>query len=156
MKFLNKEYGLEIIVNEELIKELHKTCLQYYPNEFGGFLVGNYSLDRKSVFINQSIIPTEYKSTRFSFHRGNRGLKQIFHQLFKMQPSQYYIGEWHSHPDGPASPSNTDLSAFVQIVSHDKVYIENPILLLLSICKTQCDLCFYVFINQKFLKYEKE
>jgi len=156
LKYINKEYGLLINVEEALVKSLYDSSLEHYPNEFGGLLVGNYSPDKKTVFINQSILPSEYKSSRFSFNRGSRGLKRIFQELFKMKPSQFYIGEWHSHPDGHAIPSSTDLDAFVKITSHDEVYIENPILLILSVGRNYLDYSFYVFINSKFYKYEKE
>lgn len=156
MKYNNLEFGLEIIVDESLINALHEASLLHYPNEFGGLLVGHYSLDKKTVFINQSIFPTEFKSSRFSFNRGSRGLRRIFNTLFKMKPSQYYIGEWHSHPDGPTTPSGTDLNAFIQITSHNEVYIDNPILLILSVSKSSVDFSFYVFFNSKFFKYEKE
>jgi len=156
LKYINKEYGLHIIVEEVLINALYDSSLSHYPNEFGGLLVGNYSLDKNTVFINKTILPSEYTSSRFSFIRGTRGLRRILKNYFKMKPSQYYVGEWHSHPDGLAVPSGTDLNAFIKITSHDEVYIDNPILLIFSVYSTKFDFSFYVYFNQKFLKYEKE
>lgn len=156
MKYINKENGLELIIDEVLIKSLYESSLNHYPNEFGGLLTGNYSPDKKTVFINQSIQPIEYKSSRYSFNRGSRGLKSLLQKLFKMRTSQYYIGEWHSHPDGSATPSETDLRAFIQITSHNEVYIENPVLLILSVSKSSYDYNFYLFLKNNFLKYENK
>ncbi|MGE5458574.1 MAG: Mov34/MPN/PAD-1 family protein, partial [Methanococcaceae archaeon] len=91
----------------------------------------------------------------YNFSRGIKGLKKQLRELYKKNPSQYYIGEWHSHPDNAPVPSCTDLKAFQEIVAHEKVLIENPILLLLGVDKRSCDYVFYVYYNQVFLNYEK-
>ena len=43
----------------------------------------------------------------------------------------YYIGEWHSHPDGTTKYSSTDLRARIEI--EKEVNIGNPILLIVGI-----------------------
>lgn len=156
MMFFNSEIGLNINIDEALIKELNNLSLKYYPNEFGGILIGKYSEDRKTVFVLGTVLPKEFKSSRFGYYRGARGLKKVLQNLFNINPSKYYVGEWHSHPDNPAIPSGIDLQAFRKIALHDKVYIENPLLLILSVNKTFFDFCFYVFFDNEFYRYEKE
>jgi len=154
MKLTNNELGLNIIINEDLINEIHEKCLNHYPNEFGGLLIGFYSEDRKSVFITNSIITEEFKSTRTSFSRGSQGLREKLLLLFESRPCQYYIGEWHSHPDGIAYPSSTDLNAFIEITKHDEVFIDNPILLIIGVNKIKFEYNFYIYNKQKFSKYD--
>lgn len=156
MKFTNTGSGLCITIDEILLTKLFEVSLAHYPNEFGGLLIGNYSQDRKEVFIIDSVLPKEHSSSKYSFYRGIKGLKTQLQKLYKKDPCQYYIGEWHSHPDNLAIPSGTDLLAYQAIVSHTEVFIENPILLILGVDKISCDYSFYVFYNQIFLKYEKE
>jgi len=148
--------GLCITIDEILLTKLNEVSLVHYPNEFGGLLIGNYSQDRKEVFIKDSVLPKEYSSSKFSFYRGIKGLKTQLKRLYKKDPRQYYIGEWHSHPDNLPIPSGTDLLAFQEIVSHTEVFIENPILLILGVNTINYDYSFYVFYNQVFLKYEKK
>jgi [CysO sulfur-carrier protein]-S-L-cysteine hydrolase len=156
LKFTNTGSGLYITIDEILLTKLNEVSLVHFPNEFGGLLIGNYSLDRKEVFIKDTVLPKEYSSSKYSFYRGIKGLKTQLQRLYKKDPCQYYIGEWHSHPDNLAIPSGTDLQAFQEIVSHTEVFIENPILLILGGDKISGDYSFYVFYNQIFLKYEKE
>ena len=156
MKFTNTDLGLCITIDEILLTKLNEVSLVHYPNEFGGLLIGNYSQDRKEVFITDSVLPKEYSSSKLSFYRGIKGLKSQLQKLYKKDSCKYYIGEWHSHPDNVPIPSGTDLHAFQAIVSHTEVFIENPILLILGVDKISCDYSFYVFYNQIFLKYEKE
>lgn len=155
MKFENTDIGLNIVIEEDLINQIYSSCLTHYPNEFGGLLVGFYSEDRKTVFVQDTILPKKYKSSKFSFDRDVSGLKKVLKALFNKTPRIYYIGEWHSHPDNPAIPSTTDLNAFHEISSHDNVYIENPVLLIMSVFKAGFDFNLYVYYNQKFNKYEK-
>lgn len=156
MKFINRELGLGINITEIFLNQLTEISLSHYPNEFGGLLIGTYSHDRKEVFIMDTLLPKKYTSSKFGFYREIKGIEKQLHKHYKRKPCQYYIGEWHSHPDNLAIPSATDLKAFQDIVSHEEVLIENPILLILGVNKIYCDYSFYVIYNQIFLKYEKE
>lgn len=156
MRFNNKESGLSIIIDEKLLTKLYSTSLDLYPCEFGGLLIGYYSQDKKELNIINTLLPKEYSSTKYNFSRGIKGLKTQLRELYKKSPSQYYVGEWHSHPDNEPVPSGTDLNAFQEIVAHERVLIENPILLLLGVDTSSCNYIFYVYYDQVFLKYEKE
>jgi proteasome lid subunit RPN8/RPN11 len=36
-------------------------------------------------------------------------MKEFFRNLLRMpEPQRHYVGEWHSHPDGPPFPSRRD------------------------------------------------
>ncbi len=69
---------------------------------------------------------------------------------------RYYIGEWHSHPNGSTHFSHTDLNAMRQIESCETVTINNPVLLILSIGENGVnDYAFYLYSNGDLFKYEK-
>lgn len=156
MKLINKGKGLTIKMEDMLLKKLCKQGIKYYPNEFGGLLVGYYVDDNKTVVITETVLPAEFKSSRFSFERGSKGLKKILEDLYKQSPSLIYVGEWHTHPDNPAVPSRTDMNALQEIVTHEGVFINNPILLIISITKNKCEPGFFVYANHKVYKYEEE
>ena len=99
MKLIKKHNDLDLYVEESLFERIGAIALKHFPNEFGGFLVGKYSTDFKSVEITDVILPTKYKSTPTQFQRSIDGLERVIEKLFK-EKQEYYIGEWHTHPNG--------------------------------------------------------
>lgn len=154
MKLVKKHNNLELVIDEELLNEIANIGIHHYPNEFGGFLIGKYSIDFKILYIEDYILPKKYKGFPFIFERSIDGIIDIFKKLFK-QKNQYYIGEWHTHPDGSTMYSQTDLKAMVQTVECETVQIKNPILLILSVSKQKLNnFTFYFFENNKLISYE--
>lgn len=130
-------------------------AINHYPNEYGGFLVGYYSSNRKSLTITDFIKPTKYKSHQFIFERSAEGIEKKLNELFNSKNKQYYVGEWHTHPNGSTMYSNTDLNAMINIANSDYIRITNPILLIISISKEKMNkFDFYLYDNKKLLKYE--
>lgn len=154
MKLVKKYNNIELIIEEELLNKIGNIGVHHYPNEFGGFLIGKYSNDFKTLYIEDYILPKKYKGLPFIFERSIDGIIDIFKKLFK-QKNQYYIGEWHTHPDGSTMYSQTDLNAMVQTVECETVQIKNPILLILSVSKQKLNnFTFYFFENNKLISYE--
>lgn len=156
MKLRSKEKGLVINIEDSLVEKLFRYGISHYPKEFGGLLMGHYIDENKAVVISETVLPSEYKSSKFSFERGSKGLKKILEKLYKQTPPVIYVGEWHTHPDNPAIPSGTDIKALEEIVRNDGVFINNPILLIISICKEKCEPMFYVYVKNKVYRYEEE
>lgn len=154
MKLIRKHNDLNLTIQKDLIEKMGAIALKHFPNEFGGFLVGKYSSDFKSVEITDVILPKKYKSTPTLFLRSTDGLEGIFEKLF-IEKHQYYIGEWHTHPNGSSNYSGTDLNAMIETVNCETVQIKNPLLLILSITKSDIkDFTFYYYDNEKLISYE--
>lgn len=154
MRFTNKDKTLNLIIEDDLLDKLSDIGRSHFPNEFGGFLIGSYSTDFKTVHVNDFILPQKYKGFPFSFERYIDGLVESFNKLFK-EKQQYYIGEWHTHPNGSTMYSSIDLKAMTEIVECETVQIKNPLLLILSIDETDLkDFTFYYFNNEKLIPYE--
>lgn len=154
MKFINKKTGLQLIINEQLIEQIAYQGINKYPNEFGGLLLGRYVDNNKIVLIEESISPKKYKSSRYSFERGSEGIKEILVAKYNATPCLIYVGEWHTHPDGPAKPSNTDLIAMSELANDTNVLIHNPVLMILEVRKSSYKIELYLFVNNKLLRYE--
>ena len=145
---------MELVIENDLLDKINNLTIKHYPNEFGGFLIGQYLNNFKTIKISSFILPEKYKSSRTSFSRSTECLKNKFEKIF-MDSKQYYVGEWHSHPNGTAMYSETDLNAMKNIVDCDTVMITNPILLILSINKGhKIKPVFYFYDNQKLIPYE--
>ncbi|MEM7179308.1 MAG: Mov34/MPN/PAD-1 family protein [Spirochaetota bacterium] len=154
MKFTNRHKNVELIIAEELLVGLERYGLAQYPNEFGGFLLGYYSEDFTQLYVIDAILPKKYKGIPSLFERSIEGMEEIFRDLFERKKLQY-VGEWHSHIDGTSMYSQTDLQAMTEIANHDTVYIENPILLIMSIGeKGRKDFSIYLYDNSNLYKYE--
>lgn len=154
MKLTNKEIELNVDIDDNLINRLYNYGIEHYPKEFGGFLIGRYSEDLKTVYIKETILPKKFKASKFSFERGIEGVKETLEIYYKARESMIYVGEWHTHPDNEPTPSSTDINALEEIANHDEVKIKNPILLIMGINKTKKELGFYVYFKNKIYKYE--
>lgn len=150
----NRHNNLEIVLEESLLKEIETIAVQHYPNEFGGFLLGKYSGDFKSVVIESIILPYKYKSSPILFQRSIKDLEKLFIKEYQ-EKSRYYIGEWHSHPNGSTMYSDTDLNAMIETAESDEVQIKNPLLLIISISKKKMqNFTFYYYSEKKLFAYE--
>ena len=156
MNLINNEIGLGIDIPDLLIEKIYKVGLKHYPNEFGGLLIGYYSKDKKTVVIQETLLPKKYKSSRFSFERNVEELRKKLEKYYSQDPSLIYVGEWHTHPDSLPIPSSTDLNAINDIINCETVLIKNPILMIIGINKEKCDPGFYVYFKNRIYKYEEE
>ena len=97
---------------ERKISELRKNKL---PNETGGVLVGAFDMERKIIYIVDTIpSPVDSIEWPVSYIRGCQGLYESVVRVMKITGNGMgYVGEWHSHPDGCAIlPSADDKKAF--------------------------------------------
>jgi integrative and conjugative element protein (TIGR02256 family) len=154
LNFRSKEIDLNIEIAESLIEKIRQIGLKHYPKEFGGIFIGNYSQDKKTVLLEDTLLPKKYKSSKYSFERGSAGLKEKLLNLYNQEKPQLYVGEWHTHPDSSVTPSITDVAALNEIVQHDEVNICNPIMLIVGLTVKKIELGFYVYFKNKIYKYE--
>lgn len=154
MKLINTYKNANIIISEELLEKLSKYGIEQFPNEFGGFLMGHYSSDYKSLTITDTILPKKYKGTPCLFQRSIHGIDDLFDEYYNKEPKQYYVGEWHTHPNGPTQYSQTDLCAMITIANCETVHITNPILLILSVNKLKMNsFQFYLYNDKKLFPF---
>ena len=149
-----REFGVNLEIEETIIKKMILESMTHYPNEFGGILLGRYSDDFNTAILTDIIIPTEYDNSRSRFARGNAGIEERLKAEFKKKPSIIYLGEWHTHPDSTPNPSQTDINTLRSLSEANTVLIENPIMLIIGLTKTQSNHNFYTIKNKNILSYE--
>lgn len=148
--------NVRLVVDEALINELAKVGMKHFPNEFGGFLIGKYSDDFKTLYIGTYLLPVKFKNSPTLFQRSINGIEKKFTKVFE-ESQQYYVGEWHTHPNGSTKYSSTDLHAMNKTVECDTVHITNPVLLILSISRDKInDYTFYYYDTNKLIPYGKK
>lgn len=149
------ELGLTLEIDDNLLSSLIDIGKKHYPNEFGGFLIGNYSETQTHLRITDTILPNKFKGTPYLFERDTIGIDDKLKQFYNEEPKKYYLGEWHTHPDNLPIPSKTDINAINSIANHASVSIKNPIMLIIGYNKIKFELGFYVQFKNKLYRYEK-
>ena len=148
------EIGLSLDVRRDLLKEMYEIGKEHFPLEFGGLLLGNYSNNFNHLTINETLIPIKYKSSKVNFERSTEGLEATLKDKYHKQPSQIYVGEWHTHPNNKAKPSTTDVLSIEAIANSKECFLKNPVLLIIGYNDSDVEFAFYVFFNNKLYKYE--
>lgn len=129
----DSKFGLEISVS--LLQVMAAHCKKAWPNEIGGVLIGRYNSARSLAQVTQAEPPTaDSRGGRTWFHRGSQGLRQLLTSLWDRPEEQreYYLGEWHYHPDGAPSPSPKDRTQMQILAEDPDCHCPEPLLLIIG------------------------
>ena len=79
-------------------------CSESGRVETGGVLIGRYNRERNMATVTRVCgPPPDSRKGRNTFVRGTQGLQHLINRLWHV--NEYYLGEWHYHPEGTAHPS---------------------------------------------------
>lgn len=122
--------GLSLDANHE--REMLQECTKSFPNETGGILIGLYKQDNTIAEVTKiSGPPKDSKHGRYTFYRGTLGLIELLDEYWEKH-QQYYLGEWHFHPNGKPVPSHQDILQMKQIANSKRYNCPEPILLIVG------------------------
>jgi hypothetical protein len=81
-----------------------------YPKETGGLFIGVANYKTRTVHVTRLMdAPPDSRANEVCFFRGITGLKKSLDTVTGLSGGQLgYIGEWHTHPNGPNCMSTTD------------------------------------------------
>ncbi len=126
----DRRYGLRIPA--ENMSLILKLCAQARPNETGGILAGLYTPDLDSaVVLAVHGPPPDSVQGRRHFIRGTQGLQRWLDELWD-QKRQYYLGEWHYHPDASPAISSVDQEQMEGISREGTWRCPEPVLLIIG------------------------
>jgi len=113
---------------------IEKEILLRHPRETGGILIGIYDENLRLATIHFAAGPTEdSQHGAFNFDRGVKGIKeQIAVAKKQISENVHYLGEWHSHPNNRAIPSNMDLKQMQTFAKNKQLGIKSPLLLIVG------------------------
>lgn len=154
--FKNENYPYTVNLKREVYDEMIYYSGKANPNETGGVLIGYYSADQITASILHITPPPRHSThQKYSFHRSSTGLKKILDSMWDQ--GQYYLGEWHYHPNASAEPSNTDLKQMVVISKNKNLKCPEPILIIVGGSSKGWEISASVFTNERCvcLKYIK-
>lgn len=129
--FQDVNQSFSINLEKEAYEQMLHYCAISNTYETGGILIGNYSTNQMTANILQTSPPPENsRHAKYNFWRGSRGLKGTLDTAWKM--GQYYLGEWHYHPNATADPSNTDIKQMIILSNDKKLKCPEPILIIIG------------------------
>jgi len=103
----------QIRILPEVLKSMEFEMNNSKPLETGGVLVGCANFKTKTIHVVESIpAPCDSQNNQVCFIRGIDALKDDIQEIIDLSGNQLgYIGEWHSHPNGPEQLSEVDMKA---------------------------------------------
>lgn len=127
-KSLNEEFSID--VKDNVIFNITNECINSKNKETGGILIGNYSNKNNVVINNMTGPPDDSKQSNYSFSRGIDGLTELLEN--KWDSGQYYVGEWHLHPNSYPQPSRIDDVQMKKLAHFKLLKCPEPILLIIG------------------------
>lgn len=147
--FQKHNSNIKIHLSNKLIKEISLICMKSYPNETGGIIIGSYSSDFNTATISTiTDAPSDSKMGKTWFKRGIIGLQELLDKKWSYQ-KEYYLGEWHFHPNGIPNPSHIDIQEMRKISKNPNYNCPEPILLIIGNRNDKWTLSIYVFFTDK-------
>lgn len=125
----DRRFGL--IIGNRRLARLYARCAAAHPMETGGVLIGRYNKRRDTAIVAlASGPPPDSENGRSQFYRGTQGLNTLLARRWARQ--EYYLGEWHYHPDGVARPSAADIRQMQEIAGDLASNCPEPVLLIIG------------------------
>jgi proteasome lid subunit RPN8/RPN11 len=128
---------INVTLHRRCICKLKRSLLVAGPNEIGGVLAAEQVDDGCFLVVDLSV---QSDGTDSNFEREpiqHREFISRFHDRMGHNPERYnYLGEWHSHPNYPATPSEMDVRQMQELVEDDE---QQSTFLILMIVKLGLD-----------------
>lgn len=147
--FSSTDNVFKVKIAAHVIQSAIKECITSFPLETGGVLAGSYDKNGRVAEVRVFTPPPgDSKSSRAAFYRGIAGLKKMFLALW--QSEEYYLGEWHYHPNSSPSASSTDVNQMKKIANSEKWQCPEPVLVIIGrIPADPVELGVYVYPKDK-------
>ena len=131
ISLLSSDRCFGISLSDDVIAELVRYCSDAYPLETGGILLGHYNQNRDlAIVFKASPPPSDSKSGKRWFYRGVNGLQNLIDKLWGQK--NFYLGEWHLHPNGSPTASADDIKAISHIAITEQYHCPEPVLLIIG------------------------
>lgn len=108
---------IDVVLNSECVRKLKYELRTAGQNEIGGVLAAEQVGDGCFLVVDLSV---QRNGTHSHFERDpaqHREFIRRFHERMGHKPERFnYLGEWHSHPAYPVTPSDVDLRQMQDLV----------------------------------------
>ncbi len=131
MLYSSSDGRFKVLLFSDVISQLTNMIKIANNFETGGIMLGIYTHDQFVAQVRHITEPP--KDSEFGptwFRRGVKGLQKLLDKHWKRE--EYYLGEWHYHPNASANPSLQDISQMNQISNAKDYHCPEPILLIIG------------------------
>lgn len=105
-------------------------ALRGRPWEVGGWLLGYR--DGDALVVTHATAPRSH-GTPFGVTISGRGHRPAFDRLWDATGGRVtFLGDWHTHPGGPALPSDRDRDAAAQVAEDDDFKTPRPLVAIVA------------------------
>ncbi|MGY8625811.1 Mov34/MPN/PAD-1 family protein [Chromobacterium violaceum] len=112
---------IDVVLNSQCVRKLKRALLAAGSNEIGGVLAAEQVGDGRFLVVDLSV---QCNGTSSHFERDpvqHREFIRRFHERMGHKPERFnYLGEWHSHPSFPATPSDVDFRQMQVLVEDEE------------------------------------
>jgi integrative and conjugative element protein (TIGR02256 family) len=125
---------MQLLLPPQVTKRLQRELRRAGSREIGGLLLGEHLGEEVFRVVEISVQRSGGSHAGFlrDPQRHNKQLKNFFRRTREDYARFNYLGEWHSHPCFPATPSATDLETMQSLVEDPAVGAN---FLVLLVCK---------------------
>lgn len=139
---------MKIILSNEISIQISDALRIAGDREIGGILMAEHV--GRNCFRIVDITIQSKGGTRFSFIRMLEAALSSLTRFFRRYALNYrrfnYLGEWHSHPNSPLSPSQRDLESMAQIAGDPSVGANFVVLLLARLAREHLQASCWFFL----------
>lgn len=131
MIYSSADKNFTVSISKNLVEKIRVTIKSANGMETGGILIGQYSPDQSTAIVNHITgPPKDSKAGPTWFVRGINGLEALLKKFWTK--NEYYLGEWHYHPNASASPSMQDIRQMKEISRSPHYQCPEPVLLIIG------------------------
>lgn len=108
--------------------EAHFLTVPPRPWEVGGWLLGYWTGDENNVFVTHATPPGP-RGWPWGVRISGAGHRQHFDAAWAASGRHVtFLGDWHTHPGGPARPSSRDRAAMGKLAKDDDYGTPRPVI----------------------------
>lgn len=109
----------------------HLVELPARPWEVGGWLLGYWTADERSLFVTQATPPTG--GSPFGITISARGHRPRFDVAWNVSGGHVtFLGDWHTHPGQAATPSQRDVRALARLAANADFGTPRPLIAIVA------------------------
>lgn len=119
-------------ISRTIGRELKELADEYFPLEVGGILAGY--LSNESAVVTDIVGPGPLaQHRRETFLPDHSYQTEEMHRIFwESKGRASYLGDWHTHPQGPPDLSSLDIRTMRTIAESPEARCPNPVMILLA------------------------
>jgi integrative and conjugative element protein (TIGR02256 family) len=120
-----------LLIAEEALANL--AGLPPRPWEVGGWLLGFWTEGRAAVVVTHGT-PPAFRGSALGITISGKGHRRRFDEAWARSGGHVtFLGDWHTHPGGPATPSGTDRKAMRQLAEDADYGTPEPVIAIASV-----------------------